>query len=183
LVFGFVLAQLQGFTNLLLRQSLAKDRKILAPNWLQYFLNRSNRREFIFRREFAISTGRALPYSRAVSKPRAYLLFICALIIGIIGGGLITSHWYRQHFSLLWADSAATQVEKDHTTLYYFRTGDTNKAVQLVEIDLDGQMAVLDSTLKRIPQERRDTNDVVILEHGREYRKAFPKDGMAAIHQ
>jgi len=115
-----------------------------------------------------------------VSKPRAYLLFICALIIGTIAGGLVTSHWYRQHFSLLWANSAATQIEKDHTTLYYFRTGDTNKALQLVEIDLDGQMAVLDSMLKQIPSARRDTNDLVILEHAREYRRAFPTSGMAA---
>lgn len=118
-----------------------------------------------------------------MSKTRAYLLFICALITGAIGGGLIASHWYRQHLSLLWADSAATQVEKDHTTLYYFRTGDTNKALQLVEIDLDGQMAVLDSMLKRIPTARRDTNDLVILEHAQEYRRAFPKDGMVSIHE
>jgi hypothetical protein len=38
LVFGFVLAQLQGFAKLRLRQSP----KILAPNCLQYFFNRSN---------------------------------------------------------------------------------------------------------------------------------------------
>ncbi len=98
--------------------------------------------------------------------------------MGTIGGGLMTSHWYRQHFAVLWADAAATQLEKDHTTVYYFRTGDTNKALQLVEIDLDGQMAVLDSLLKRIPVARRDTNEVVILEHAREYRRAFPTSGM-----
>jgi hypothetical protein len=114
-----------------------------------------------------------------VSKPRAYLLAVCALIIGIIGGGMATSIWYRHYISDFWADSAATQVEKDHTTLYYFRTGDTNKALQLVEIDLDGQMAVLEAALRGIPTARRDTNDVVILEHAREYRKAFPTEGMA----
>jgi len=143
----------------------------------------SNALRSVESREFAISTEESLPYSRAVSKPRAYLLSICALIIGIIGGGWVTSQWYRQHFSVLWADAVATQVEKDHTTLYYFRTGDTNKAVQLVEIDLDGQMAVLDSVLKRIPAGRRDTNDVVILEHAREYRRAFPTNGMEAVQQ
>jgi hypothetical protein len=115
-----------------------------------------------------------------VSKPQAYLLAICALILGTISGGFVTSHWYRHHISRLWADSAAAQVEKDHAALYYFRTGDTNKALQLVEIDLDGQMTVLDSMLKRIPLAQRDTNDVVILEHGRDYRRAFPKSGMAA---
>lgn len=115
-----------------------------------------------------------------MNKSRAYLLAVCALIIGTICGGWLTSHWYRQHISSLWADAAATQVEKDHTTLYYFRTGDTNKALQLVEIDLDGQMAVLDSMLKQIPSARRDTNDLVILEHAREYRRAFPMSGMAA---
>jgi hypothetical protein len=114
-----------------------------------------------------------------VSKTRAYLLFICALVLGTISGGLVTSHWYRQHLSFLWADSSATQIEKDHATLYYFRTGDTNKALQLVEIDLDGQMAVLESTLKQVPLAQQDTNDVVILEHAREYRRAFPKNGMA----
>ena len=92
----------------------------------------------------------------------------------------MTSHWYRQHISLLWADLAAAQLEKDHTTLYYFRTGDTNKALQLVEIDLDGQMSVLESMLKQVPPTHRDTNDVVILEHAREYRRVFPTNGMAA---
>ncbi len=115
-----------------------------------------------------------------MSKPRAYLLFICALILGTICGGLVTSHWYRYYLAQLWADSAATQIEKDHATLYYFRTGDTNKALQLVEIDLDGQMAVLESTLKQIPPARQDTNDLVILEHAHEYRRAFPTNGIAA---
>ena len=135
---------------------------------------------FVFhRREFAISTGEPLSYSRGVSKARAYLLAVCTLMLGAILGGLVTSHWYRHYFTTLWADSAATQVEKDHTALYYFRTGDTNKAVQLVEIDLDGQMAVLESALGEIPKEQRDTNDVVILERAREYRRAFPTEGMA----
>ena len=81
----------------------------------------------------------------------------------------------------MWADSAATQIEKDHATLYYFRTGDTNKALQLVEIDLDGQIAVLESTLKQIPPARQNTNDLVILAHAtQEYRRAFPTNGMAA---
>jgi hypothetical protein len=39
LVFGFVLAQSQAFANLILRQSLGQNLKILAPNWLQYFFN------------------------------------------------------------------------------------------------------------------------------------------------
>jgi hypothetical protein len=114
-----------------------------------------------------------------VSKPRAYLLAICTLILGAILAGLATSHWYRHYLVGLWAEATAAQVEKDHTTLYFFRTGDTNKALQLVEIDLDGQMAVLDSALNEIPADRRDTNEVLILEHAREYRRAFPNEGMA----
>jgi hypothetical protein len=39
LVFGFVSAQLQGFSNLLLRRSLAKKPKILAPNGYGIFSN------------------------------------------------------------------------------------------------------------------------------------------------
>jgi hypothetical protein len=101
------------------------------------------------------------------------------LILGTIFGGLMISHWYQRHFAGLWADSTATQIEKDHAMLYYYRTGDTNKALQLVEIDLDGQMAVLDSVLNQIPATQRDTNDLVILERAREYRKAFPTSGMA----
>jgi len=120
-----------------------------------------------------------LIYFRGVSKARAYLLAVCTLILGVILGGLATSHWYRHYFATLWADSAAAQVEKDHTTLYYFRTGDTNKALQLVEIDLDGQMAVLDSALRETPRNERDTNEVVILERAREYRRVFPGSGMA----
>ncbi|HWC59086.1 MAG TPA: hypothetical protein VHC44_05270 [Verrucomicrobiae bacterium] len=118
-----------------------------------------------------------------MSKKRAFLLIISALILGTVGGGLATSRWYQQYLYRFCADSAATQVEKDHTTLYYFRTGDTNKAVQLVEIDLDGQMAVLESMLRGIPESRRDTNDLVILEHARAYRQAFPTNGIVSSHE
>src|SRR3569833_1962882 len=115
----------------------------------------------------SVSTGCSLVYSRFVSKPRAYLLALCTLIIGTISGGWMTSSWHRQYLYRFCADSTATQVEKDHTTLYYFRTGDTNKAMQLVEVDLDGQMAVLESVLREVPVGRRDTNDLVILERAR----------------
>ena len=118
-----------------------------------------------------------------MSKQRAFLLIVSTLILGVVGGGYATSRWYQQYLYRFCADSAAVQIEKDHTTLYYFRTGDTNKAVQLVEIDLDGQMAVLESTLREIPRSRRDTNDLVILEHARAYREAFPMNGMGAGHQ
>jgi hypothetical protein len=37
--FGFVSAQSQGFLNLLLRRSLAKTQKILAPNGYSIFSN------------------------------------------------------------------------------------------------------------------------------------------------
>ena len=39
MVFGFVSAQSQGFSNLLLRQSLAKKPKILAPKGYSVFSN------------------------------------------------------------------------------------------------------------------------------------------------
>lgn len=124
-----------------------------------------------------------LVYSRAVSKTRAYLLVVSTLILGAVGGWYATSRWYRQYIYRFCADSAAAQVEKDHTTLYYFRTGDTNKAVELAEIDLDGQMAVLESLLKEIPRARWDTNDLAILEHARAYRQAFPTNGIASTHE
>jgi hypothetical protein len=42
LVFGFVSAQSQATAGMLLRQSLAKKSKILAPHWLHYFFKRSS---------------------------------------------------------------------------------------------------------------------------------------------
>jgi hypothetical protein len=125
----------------------------------------------------------SLVYSSTVSKTRAYLLCSCTLILGAVGGGVATARWYQQYLYRFCADSAAVQVGKDHTALYYFRTGDTNEALQLVEIDLDGQMAVLESMLKEVPRARWDTNDLVILERARAYRQAFPSNGMAGVRE
>jgi hypothetical protein len=45
LSFGFVSAQLQGLSNLLLRQSLAKNSKILAPHGYSFSSNALNSAE------------------------------------------------------------------------------------------------------------------------------------------
>jgi len=118
-----------------------------------------------------------------VSKKRAYLLCICTLILGAVGGGLATSRWYQHYLYRFSADSAAVQIGKDHTALYYYRTGDTNQALDLLEIDLDGQVAVLESMLREIPQARWSTNDLVVLERARAYRLAFPTNGMGAVRE
>jgi len=118
-----------------------------------------------------------------VSKTRAYLLVVSTLILGMVGGGFATSCWYRQYLYRFAADSAAAQVGKNQAMLYYFRSGDTNRAMEFAEIDLDGQMVVLESMLEEIPRGRWNTNDLAILERARAYRQAFPTNGIASVHE
>ena len=118
-----------------------------------------------------------------MSKRRAFLFSAVALIFGLVAGGYATSKWYRRTLYQFGADGAAAELGKDHSVLQYLRKGDTNTAVDLLEADLDGQMLVVEVMLREIPKAQQDTNDVVLLERARAYRRAYPTNGVAMAHE
>jgi hypothetical protein len=73
--FGFVSAQSQGFSNLLLRRSLAKTQKILAPNGYSIFSNaleieNSSLLLFGFQKPLQLASDRRIRVDRCIAKKR-----------------------------------------------------------------------------------------------------------------
>jgi hypothetical protein len=117
-----------------------------------------------------------------MNKRRALLFAIVALAFGLVAGGYATSKWYERYLYRFCADDAAAELGKDHSVLHHLRAGDTNSAIDLLEIDLDGQMIAVQGMLEEIPKAEQNTNDVVLLERARAYRKAHPTNGVALTH-
>src|SRR5215469_11087246 len=114
-----------------------------------------------------------------MSKKRAYLLIFIAVVAGFLAGGFIVQKWYQRSFFQFAADSSAAELGKDNSLLVYLRSGHTNSVMDLLEIDLDGQMLSLQTMLSEIPESQRETNDVHLLERARAYRAAHPTNGLA----
>jgi hypothetical protein len=118
-----------------------------------------------------------------MSKKRAFLFAAIALVFGLVAGGYATSKWYQKLLNRWFADIAAAELGKDHSALHYLRKGNTNAAIDLLEIDLDGQMIALKGMLKEIPKAAQNTNDVVLLERARAYRRVHSTNGAVFTHE
>ena len=118
-----------------------------------------------------------------MSKKRAFLFAVITLIVGLVAGGYATSKWYQRFLYRFCADGSAAELGKDHSVLHYLRKGDTNTAIDLLEIDLDGQMIAVEGMLQEIPKAQQETNDIVLLERARAYRRAYPTNGVVSTHE
>jgi len=97
--------------------------------------------------------------------------FLLGIIIGAVVAGFLCVH-FMNRFASLAAGSAATM---DVATLQRIRTGDTNRAIELVEINLDGDIVMLGSYLGDVSPSRRDPALVGVLQQARDYRTKHPR--------
>lgn len=112
-------------------------------------------------------------------RTRTFLLLLLALICGGVAGVCVATHYSQaalgQYAVMCTADSANGAL----SALKRLRHGDTNRAIRLLETHLDGLMIVLQSMLDDMPQPRRDTRAVQLLERARTYRAEHPIDTSA----
>lgn len=105
----------------------------------------------------------------------ALLLAFTTLMIGAIAGGW-TVGWIQARITTHWAGvSSAAEASTTVWTLERLRSGNTTKAVELLESKLDGALIGLGASLSSTPESRRDPALIKTLQSAREYRARFPR--------
>jgi hypothetical protein len=111
----------------------------------------------------------------AMKKSHFILLVSGALSLGILIGAVgiwtLSIHLSNKFMGLAAASGAGQEV----TVLQLVRTGDTNHAIELLEIHLDGDVVTLGSLLGDVPPSHRDPTLMKTLARARDYRVKYPR--------
>ncbi len=110
-----------------------------------------------------------------MSKTRAFLLALAALVIGAVAGGGGVSKFWGRFTGDLSAGSMAAEASTTVGILKRLRAGDSTNAVELLEIKLDGALIGLGAFLPNIPEARRDPLHIKVVRTARDYRAQFPR--------
>jgi hypothetical protein len=110
-----------------------------------------------------------------MSKTRALLLALAALIIGAVAGGWGVSKFWGRLTADLSASSMAAEASTTVRILERLRDGNTTGPVELLEIKLDGALIGLGAIIPEIPESRRDPNYIRAVGIARDYRSKFPR--------
>ena len=114
--------------------------------------------------------------SRAVSKPAAIILAVVALLVGVVAGGWSVAAFHGRLTSRLFISSLTLDTSTTVDTLRRLRAGDTPNAVELLEIQLDGDLIGLGTFFIADPRElKRDPSYSRTLQMARDYRAQFPR--------
>lgn len=109
-----------------------------------------------------------------MSKSRAVLLAFAALVVGVVVGGFVAARFYDRFMGDMAMGSSGSSASSAVVVLRHIRAGDTNRAIEALELRLDGELIALQAFLDGTPQSRRDPLYVRTLERAREYRANYP---------
>ncbi len=110
-----------------------------------------------------------------MSKTRALLFALAALIIGGVAGGWGVSKFWGRFTGDLSASSMAAEASTTVRILERLRDSNTTGAVESLEIKLDGALIGLGAFIPEIPESRRDPMYIRAVEIARDYRDKFPR--------
>jgi len=109
-------------------------------------------------------------------KPiRVILFLVIALLLGWAIGSYSTDHFYDQWIRRYQTHSAFANVNDRLTALTALRAGDTNATAELLEAQLDEQVAVLAPILQGMPAGQLQPQNLRLLKQLRNYRAAHPR--------
>lgn len=114
-----------------------------------------------------------------MKKSRLILAVLGALLLGmLVGGGgvwLLLSRFTNKFMGSSTAASAVQEIE----ALQFIRTGDTNHAIELLEIHLDGDIVMLGNLWGDVSPNHRDPTCMGVLKHVRDYRVKYPHQSLS----
>jgi hypothetical protein len=106
---------------------------------------------------------------------RLVLYLLVALLAGWAIGLYSTQHFYDKWIRRYQAQSAFVGVNDRLTALTALRASDTNGAAEMLEAQLDDQMAVLAPILQGMPTGQLQPRNLRLLTQLRDYRAAHPR--------
>ena len=110
-----------------------------------------------------------------MSKSRALLLAAVAFVLGLVVAGGIAALILKHLSERLVAYSSAAEITWCVGTLDRIRSGDTNRAINLLELKLDGGIVGVGMALESISPSQRDTTLVKTLQAADKYRTKYPR--------
>ncbi len=106
---------------------------------------------------------------------RPILFLIIALLVGWAIGLYSTQHFYDKWIRHSQTQNAFMGVNDRLTALIALHAGDTNGAAELLETQLDGQLAVLAPIIQNMPSGELQPRNLRLLTQLRDYRAAHPR--------
>jgi hypothetical protein len=117
-----------------------------------------------------------------MSKTKAIILAGCALILGVVGGALITRHvlicGFLAYMKLTSSGMEATSytgAAQSVMLLDHLRRGDAQFPVESLEVQLDGDLIGLWAFYKDTTADKRDAHLLKLLAKIRDYREKYPR--------
>jgi hypothetical protein len=109
-----------------------------------------------------------------MKKYVTFLLPIATLVIGLVGGWFATAHSYNQWIASYMKTSASVNLDARCRALSQLRAGNTNQAVETLEIEMNGDILTFGSFLRDMPADEHRAADMKLLAAVRDYRAVHP---------
>jgi hypothetical protein len=116
-----------------------------------------------------------------MKKYLSILLPVAALVIGLVGGWFTAAHLYNNFIGDYMMSDTSVGIGDRYEVLQALRAGDTNKAVDALELQMNGDMRPLNGDILTFAGIRRDVpiaklkpSEIRLITHVRDYRIAHP---------
>ncbi len=109
-----------------------------------------------------------------MNKKLTIVLIIVAFLVGVVGGGWTVSYFSARSMERFYSITLVAQTGMDVSRLNRLRANNVSKAIEILEIELDGSLVGLGVYLHHIPESLRDPTAIKILQMAKKFRSKFP---------
>lgn len=99
---------------------------------------------------------------------------VATLLIGLVGGWFASAHFYNHFIETYMKSQTFVDLSDECRTLNHLHTGDTNRAIEDLEVSMEGNIVAFGSLIRDIPADKRKPEDVRLLTAVRDDRAAHP---------
>jgi hypothetical protein len=114
-------------------------------------------------------------YCHMMKTVRPWSFLIIALLIGWVGGSFLSDNYYKKWIKNYMTRNALVGVSDRFAALNMLRAGETNRAAELLESQMDSEVIVLGAMIQDVPAAQRPADDIRLLTRLRDYRAAYPR--------
>ena len=108
-------------------------------------------------------------------KKYPLLFVLIAFVVGAVVGGLGVARYYSSRVEMFMRASSVVEAGNAINCLKSLQAGNTTRAMELTESQLDCSVIGLWLFLADVPESQRDPMSLQILQRARDYRTQFPR--------
>jgi hypothetical protein len=115
-----------------------------------------------------------------MSKKAAIILAVAALIIGVVAGGWSVAFFYGRFTSWMVTGNLTSDAVRSVAEIKMLRADQTTKAIEFLEMRIDGDLIGLTPFLADRQEFTRDPSNIMALQTVKDYRTKFPRKSDSA---